>query len=155
MTPLERIEITRARLGRAMLPPAVSRNRKKPTRLSWLDSVKDLPLLGGFIRLLREWRPVGQLVLDVTRTAVTPMAERRPLTLVLVAGATGAILFWSRPWRWIFSSAVLAGFLPRLVLRVVSKVPIEWWTRVLLAAPAGSPKRASNPEQGPTQSDHF
>jgi hypothetical protein len=141
MTPLERIELSRARLRRALLPP----NRNGPARPSWLVGVKDLPFIGAAIGLLREWRSVGQVVVQVSRAAVTPLAERNPLALVLAAGAAGAILMWGRPWRRKFSSAVLAGLVPRLVARAVLEVPIESWAKMLGAALSGTPRRDSNP----------
>lgn len=139
MTALERLEASRARLRREMSPPAASTNGNVLPGVSWLDAIKDLPLIGRVTSLLRQWRPVGQLIVEAAREGATPLAERHPFALVLVAGAAGAVSLWIRPWRWIFSSAVLAALLPRLVALAASRVPLESWIKMIGASLFGRP----------------
>jgi hypothetical protein len=139
MTALEGLEVSRARLRREMSRPAVAASANGPPKSSWLDVIKDLPLIGRVTSLLRQWRPVGQLVVEAARAGAMPLAERNPFALVLVAGAAGAVLLWSRPWRWIFSSAVLAALLPRLVALAASRVPLESWIKMIGASLFGRP----------------
>jgi hypothetical protein len=148
MTAVERVEFSRARLRRALSPPPVL--AQETTRAGWLGGVADLPLIGIVIESLKEWwshhalRPVGQIVAEASRAVVTPLAQRHPFALVLSASATGAALAWSRPWRWIFSSALLAGLLPQIATRVVARLPLEMWTTMLGAALSRPASKRSN-----------
>ncbi len=152
MTALERLEASRVRLRREMSPQAASVNANGP-ELSSLDALKGLPLIGGVTSFLRRWRPVGQLVVEAARARATPLAERNPFALVLVAGAVGAVLIWSRPWRWIFSSAVLAALLPRLVALAASRVPLESWIKLIGASLFGRPASGSKRRARPAGSE--
>lgn len=69
----------------------------------------------------------GLFAKDALRAAVEPVAQRNPLGLVLGAAVAGVVLIWSRPWRWIFSPALLATLLPQVTSRVFNRgVPIPW-----------------------------
>ena len=150
MTAVERVEFSRARLRQALLPTPLSMNETRRARRSRPGGVADLPLVGVVIESLKEWwshhalRPVTQIVVEASRAVVTPLAHQHPFALVLTAGAAGAALAWSRPWRWIFSSALLAGLLPQLASRVVAKLPLETWTTMLGAA-LSRPSRSDSP----------
>lgn len=154
MTAVERVEFSRARLRRALLPPPVLPTETRRPRRFWPDGIADLPLVGIVIESLREWwshhalRPATQIVAEASRAVVTPFAQRHPFALVLSASAAGAALAWSHPWRWIFSSALLAGLLPQLASRVVARLPFETWTTMLGAAMS---RPASNRSDRPTR----
>ena len=142
-TALERVESSRARLRDAMLPPAAPRHAAtEPGDASWLQRLKRLPAVSVVVDALDAWwskhpmRPISQVAGGASNAVVKALAQRHPLPLVLVAGAAGAAVAWSRPWRWIFSSVLFAGLVPQLASRVVSKLPIESWLTIL-----GSPSR--------------
>lgn len=153
MTAVERVEFSRARLRRALSPPRVLAEETTRPRRFWLGGVADLPLVGIVIESLKEWwshhalRPASQIVAEASRAVVTPFAQHHPFALVLSASAAGAALAWNRPWRWIFSSALLAGLLPQLASRVVARLPLETWTTMLGAALS---RPASNRSDRPT-----
>ncbi|MES2100964.1 MAG: hypothetical protein V4569_14150 [Pseudomonadota bacterium] len=130
----DRIEASRARLQLAMSPPPPTPTERAGAQApSWLHRVTDLPLVSAVIESLTAWwsqhplRPVVSVANEASTAVVKPLAQRNPLTLVLVAGAIGAGLAWTRPWRWIFRSALFAGLVPQLASRVVSGLPIESW----------------------------
>lgn len=139
-TALERVEISRTRLRSAMLPPRVLSSDAVVQRATWLQGVKDLPVIGVVLESLNEWwahhplRAVGNVLAGASDAAVKPIAQRHPYALMLVAGVAGAMLVWRRPWRWIFSSAVFAGLLPRLASHAMSKLPVESWITMLSGA---------------------
>ena len=71
------------------------------------------------------------------------------LCFVLVAAAVGALLVWSRPWRWALRPALLAGLAPQFASRVVAKLPIESWMTLLdsaLSKASGSTTPSTRPE---------
>jgi hypothetical protein len=134
----DRLEISRARLRLAMTPPPAMPARAAAS--SWIDRLTDWPSVRAVIDSVQSWwghhplRPVAQVALDASDAVVKPLAQRNPMTLVLVAGVVGAGLFWSRPWRWIFRSALFAGLIPQLASRVVTHLPIESWMTMIGAA---------------------
>ena len=72
----------------------------------------------------------GRLANDALKSAVSPFAQRNPLGLVLGAAICGAVVAWTRPWRWL-TPALLATLLPQLVSRAVAETPASAWTKVL------------------------
>ncbi|MEP6872812.1 MAG: hypothetical protein ABI887_00445 [Burkholderiales bacterium] len=137
MTAVERVEFSRERLRRALLPSAESTPETRRNRLSSLGGAANLPFVGIVIESLKEWwshhalRPAAQIVAEASRAVLMPLAHHHPFVLVLSASGAGAALAWSRPWRWIFSSALLAGLLPQLASRVVARLPLETWVTML------------------------
>lgn len=65
---------------------------------------------------------------DASRTTLEPMVREHPLGAAAAAAAVGALLVWSRPWRWI-GSALLVGVLPRVASRVIANLPYEAWLK--------------------------
>lgn len=131
---VDRIEASRARLKLAMSPPPPAADDRAGLHApSWLHRLTDLPLVAAVIESVTSWwshhplRPVVSVANEASSAVVKPLAQRNPLTLVLVAGVVGAALAWTRPWRWIFRSALFAGLVPQLASRVVSNLPIESW----------------------------
>ncbi|MES3012420.1 MAG: hypothetical protein V4750_01660 [Pseudomonadota bacterium] len=154
---IDRIETSRARLKLAMSPPppAADQRTRAPAQ-PWLHRLTDLPLVSAVIESVTAWwshhplRPVAQVANEASSAVVRPLAQRNPLTLVLVAGVIGAGLAWTRPWRWIFRSALFAGLVPQLASRVVSSLPIESWMTMAGASmarqqPASRAGRAAAP----------
>ncbi len=77
------------------------------------------------------WRAVGAVAADASRAAVTPVATRHPVALVLGAALAGALLLRWGPWRWVAKRTLMAGFIPRLATRVAANVPMESWLSAL------------------------
>ena len=100
----ERLSLSRDRLRTALLVSAAAPvNAKTP-----------LHIAGLFAR-------------DAVEAAVQPLAQRNPLGMVLGAALAGAVLVWSRPWRWLLTPALLATLLPQLAARAFKQgAPIPW-----------------------------
>lgn len=145
---IDRIEASRARLKLAMLPAAASAGRGNAHADSWLHKLTDLPLVEAVIESVKSWwsqhplRPVALVASEASNAVIAPVAQRNPLTLMLVAAAMGAGLVWARPWRWILGSALFAGLVPQLASRVASSLPIESWMSMAGAACSRQPRAA-------------
>lgn len=63
---------------------------------------------------------------DASRTTLEPVVREHPVGSALAAAGIGALLVWSRPWRWV-GSALLVGVLPRVASRVIANLPYEAW----------------------------
>ena len=148
MTPVERLTLSRGRLRAAMLPPpGKSRSHPLGDRIGefvtgLVENFKAVPSLAGVIEHIEGWwaqhpfRAAGLVVAEASRKLTTPMAERHPISLVLAAALAGALLAFSRPWRWIVSPALLAGLLPSLVSRTIRELPVDSWAKVLASISA-------------------
>lgn len=144
---MDRIEASRARIRLAMSPPVPPPPdvHGEPSSSSWLHRLGDVPLVSAVVESVSAWwshhplRPVAQVANDASAAIVRPVAQRNPMTLVLVAAFVGAGLAWSRPWRWIFRSALFAGLVPQLAARVASSLPIESWMSMAGAAMSKRP----------------
>jgi hypothetical protein len=130
----QRVELTRARLRKAMTPPPPAPRRiAKPGKVTWLEKAKHLPVVGVVVDALDSWwmhhplRPVTQVVGEASNAAVQPLAQSNPITLVVGAAVAGAALAWSRPWRWMLRSALFAGIVPQIATRIISRLPVETW----------------------------
>jgi hypothetical protein len=152
MTAVERVELSRACLRSAMLPAAPAADASRQ-HASFLDTVREIPIIGVVAESMRDWwahhplHAVGEVVVGASAAAVVPLARRHPYALVLIAGAVAAALVWRRPWRWLFSSAVFAGLLPRLASRAIAKLPLDAWIAMLsasLSQPQPQPQRQPN-----------
>ena len=158
MTAAQRIELSRARLRAAMSPRAAPTGRTDDGQASWMQRLRRLPVIALVLESLDAWwtnhplHAAGQVAGQASSAVVRPVAQRHPWALVLTAGAVGALLMWSRPWRWALRPALLAGLAPQFASRVVANLPIESWMTLLsasMAQPAGttvSSPSPSNPE---------
>lgn len=154
---LDRIEASRTRLRLAMMPPPAPAPGSTPPRSeSLLRRLGALPLLNAVIESVTAWwshhpmRPVAHIANEASNAVVKPIAQRNPWSLMLVAGVAGAGLAWTRPWRWIFRSALFAGLVPQLVARVASSLPIESWMSMVGASMSQRrPARAAQAEAPP------
>ena len=149
MNPVERIELSRARLRAAMTPvPALPKTGA--AALPWLQRLKDQPAIGIIIETLQGWwsqhplRAVVHVASEAGNAVARPIAQHNPAALVVVAGVAGALLVWSRPWRWAIKPALFAGLMPQLISRVVANLPLESWLAVF-----GSTLSGGNPPTEP------
>jgi hypothetical protein len=87
----------------------------------WLNVLKKVPGLDLALELGKTWwarhpyRQAAQTVADVAKAAVLPTAQRHPLALVAGAFVVGGVLAWSRPWRWLPTSALIAALLAKVM----------------------------------------
>ena len=140
LTASQRIESSRARLRAAMRPPAAPAIGSGPQQTSWLQRVKQLPIISLLVESFDAWwsnhplHAAGQVAAEASSAVVRPVARRHPWALVLAAASVGALLAWSRPWRWALRPSLLAGLAPQFASRVVANLPIESWMTLLGAA---------------------
>lgn len=154
---MDRIEASRARIRLAMSPPVAPPPNEQggPSAPSWLHRLGEVPLVSAVVDSVSTWwshhplRSVAQIANDASAAIARPVAQRNPMTLVLVAAVVGAGLAWSRPWRWIFRSALFAGLVPQLVTRVASSLPIESWMSMAGAAMSQRPPPARTEARRP------
>lgn len=153
---IDRIELSRARLRLAMTPAPKAPPHAVGRSQSWLHRIGALPLVHSVMESVEHWwshhplRPFTQVAGEASNAVVRPVAQRNPLALVAGAAVVGAALAWSRPWRWIFRSALFAGLVPQLATRVVSNLPIEsWMTMVGSALYSGRSASNSSREAAP------
>ena len=146
MNAVERMELSRARLRDAMLPPPALPSRGSPAApLAWLERLKDQPAVAIVVDTLRSWwsrhplRAVVHVASEATNAVAKPIAQHNPVALVVLAGLAGAVLAWSRPWRWALKPALFAGLMPQLVSRVVANLPLESWLAVFASATSAAP----------------
>lgn len=88
----------------------------------------------------------GRMATDALNHAVHPVAQRNPLGLVLGAAVAGAVVAWSRPWRWILTPALVATLLPPLLSRTLGTSPPLPWMKLLTALTRPS-KKSENPRR--------
>jgi hypothetical protein len=141
---MARIEMSRERIRLAMQGASSPSVEPGQPHSSWLSGVKDVPFVGVIVNAVHSWwlqhplRPVSMVISQASAVLTRPIAQRKPITLVLAAAVGGAVLVWSKPWRWIFRSALLAGLAPQIVSRVIANMPIESWMTLFGAAMAQS-----------------
>jgi hypothetical protein len=133
LSPSQKLQLSRLRLQNALRDahaPADDTQRPStdPGAQAWLSSLKQVPGAALVLELAAQWwakHPLNlasKLASDAANAAVKPMAERHPFALVAGAAIVGGIVGWSRPWRWIMKSAVVAGLLPSLLPRVLPSI---------------------------------
>ena len=145
-----RLETSRARLREALAPPQPPPRPQRDTdSASLLQRLKALPAARLVIdgvsgwwsnHPLRAWVMLGA---GASNAAVSPLAQRSPIALVLATGVLGAALAWSRPWRWALKPVLFAGLVPQLAARVAAALPIESWIALLASVPPRRPVQAA------------
>jgi hypothetical protein len=147
--PSARIELTRARLRLAMMPPDRAHAARPAASFMSAAHLKELPVIGTIIEAIQSWwfnhpmRPVASVAVEASNAVVQPLAQRNPFALVAGAAALGALFVWSKPWRWLFGPALFAGLVPQVASRVVSNLPIESWMTMLGTALSQPPRSTS------------
>jgi hypothetical protein len=145
-TSVQRLELSRARLRHAMLPPpALPGDEHITGALAWLERIKQQPAIAILIDTLQGWwsrhplRAAVHVASEAGNAVAKPIAQHNPIALVALACVAGAVLAWSRPWRWALKPALFAGLMPQLVSRVVANLPLESWLAVLTQTPTAAP----------------
>lgn len=144
---VERVEASRARLRMAMLPPPPV-EKVAGARVSMMDRLLQIPVVGAVIESVQAWwsihplRPMSKVASEATTAAVTPIARYHPLLLMLASAGAGALIFWTRPWRWIFRTALFSGLVPQLLTRAVASLPIDSWMSIFGSV---TPRKTTNP----------
>jgi hypothetical protein len=120
----ERLAQSRQRLRHALstepatLAGTKNENFGKPAA-DWLNGLKSIPGYSLAVEVAKAWwikhpyRFAAVMVGDVAKAAVQPMAQRHPLGLVAGAFVVGGLLAWSRPWRWLPASVLVAALLTK------------------------------------------
>ena len=132
MNATERLALSRERIRQAMLRPVAhmdAADRKHPVNTSpdWLLKFRAMPAVVLLTTVFEGWWARQPLRLALSLAAQTgtvilqPTAQKHPFKLVLAAAATGSLLAALRPWRWIPTSALLAGLIPQLVSEVLKR----------------------------------
>ena len=121
---VDRLADSRARLRQAMEVIAKPPQRASggaaaslfgTTVTSWLDSLKSAPGINVIVEAVSSWwmrhplRLASGVAVDAARAMLQPVAQKNPLALVLGALVFGAVVAWTRPWRWIARQRCLPG----------------------------------------------
>lgn len=138
LTPTERLQLSRERMAQWMIRADgrhIARRRAaaagEPDRWSWLGKLRDNAAIAFVIDAVGSWwetHPLHgavDLAANLARDAVAPLAKRHPRALVASAVVVGAVLAWTRPWRWLAKPAVFTGLLTQLGSHLVAQVPFE------------------------------
>jgi hypothetical protein len=126
-------------------PPALPSHEPATGALAWLERIKQQPAIAIVIDTLQSWwsrhplRAAVHVASEAGNAVVKPIAQHNPIALVALACFAGAVLAWSRPWRWALKPALFAGLMPQLVSRVVANLPLESWHAVFTQAPTAAP----------------
>ena len=154
LSAVARVELTRARLRAAMAPePAATPSHS--LRSSWFARLESLPVVSAVLDSVRGWwtqHPLSTMTVvagEASTAIARPIARSHPYALVLIAAGVGAVLAWRRPWRWILKPALFAGLVPRVVSRVVRKLPINSWMTVLDSTLFGPPRTSARGQANP------
>lgn len=92
-----------------------------------IANLQGTPGVSVLLDLAQSWwarqpaRVALALAAETATVVLAPVAQRHPYGLVSGAAAVGALLVWVRPWRWLCTSALLAGVLPKLISEAVSR----------------------------------
>jgi hypothetical protein len=158
-TPSERLALSRERLRVAMSRPAAHpvnqfAGANRATGVSIFDLLRlALPGARVVIDALAQWwaghtpHSAQQLASQVADDVLRPLAKRHPIALVAGAAALGALLIWSRPWRWVQRPQVVSTLGPVVLSSILASGVLQAWLHDLLAkaAPAAEPSAPPPP----------
>ena len=153
----ERLALSRERMRQALQGRAPGRGASaeeagaaaRGGSVPWLDSLKSLPLAGIVIDALSGWWAQHPLRIAVVvgagaaKALAQPIAERNPLGLVVGAAVLGAVVVWSRPWRWLLKPALFAGLAPQLLQQALARLPVQPFIPLPPAGAAYAPVQPS------------
>lgn len=104
---------------------------------SWWRRLKATPGTRLLVQGVTSWAAhspllgVALLAVDALTATVRPIAQRSPLRLVFGAFVLGGVFAWSRPWRRVFTPALVAAVLPQLMSQAIKGVPrLTWMTLI-------------------------
>ena len=151
-----RLAVTRERMKLAMVLPHRARGDTSDASsdgASLMTRLRSIPGAMLLMETVENWwmrHPMRTAVLvaaEASRAIVRPVAQRTPVKLMLIALGVGAVIAWTRPWRWLIRPALFAGLLPQLVSRIVANLPVDSWMAMLgsLSDPARPGSRRSTP----------
>lgn len=159
-TPSERLALSRERLRNAMLRPPAQAGQQFATGtpsggVNVFDLLKlAMPGAAVVIDALAQWwaghsgQSANQLAGQVANEVLRPLAKRHPIALVAGAATLGALLIWSRPWRWALRPQLLSTLGPVLLSSVLASGVLQAWFQSQMAkasAPAPSPTPTPEP----------
>lgn len=164
-TAADRLALSRERLRGAMIEithppkrPSALGDNVGPMARALFRKAQGLPGAGIVLESLGSWwrqhplRTLGIVAEAGSRRLLRPIADRNPQSLLLGAAAIGALLVFSRPWRWILRPALFIGLLPQLTKQVLKRMPVESW--VTLAANVMSRSAGPRAAGAVTRSSH-
>jgi hypothetical protein len=141
----ERLEASRKRLRSALM--VIAHPPPRPSLLDGLelgsfgtqilDRLKALPGAAIALEILGHWwaehplHVAGELAEQASRRYIGPFAKKNPLAIIVGGVAIGALLTFSRPWRWLLRPALFAGLLPQLASQALKRLPLDTWLKVL------------------------
>ena len=154
---IERLALSRERLRSTMMPapPKSSAHASGfgsadgSLTANLAERLKELPGAAMVIDAVQTWwshHPLRTATLvagEASRKFAAPLAERNPFALILGAVVAGALVAWTRPWRWILRPALFAGLLPAVASRFMRQLPLESWLRMFASVTARSARETA------------
>ena len=98
-------------------------NRPRGAR-GWLKSLRANPLAAIAVDAFTDWwarhplQSSARLAEAAARETIAPLVKRHPVAVLGSAALAGALLVWSRPWRWLLKPALLTGRASQIAGRV-------------------------------------
>lgn len=145
---------------------AQAKSRDRGTSSNWWVALSAIPVLGPLISDAASWwadhplRAVADLFSRPGTSVSKPLTQRHPWAMLIGAAAVGALVMWTRPWRFaLLRRAVYSGLLPQVVSSVLARVPTDGllnlaqsvWQRP--AQGKASPAPAVTVQQAPRRSE--
>lgn len=132
----ERLEKSRRLMRKQMVElNAASAQAKSPGRgtpSNWWVALSAIPVLGPLISDAARWwadhplRAVADLFARPSATTAEPLTQRHPWAMLIGAAAVGALLMWTRPWRFaLLRRAVYSGLLPQVMSSVLARLSTD------------------------------
>lgn len=132
MNAAERLALSRERMRQAMRHPDADTEHADPDRPvntgpDWLFKLRATPAAILLVSVFEGWwdrqplRVALSLAAETGTVILQPVAQKHPFKLVLAAAATGGLLAAVRPWRWVPTSALLAGLIPQLMSEALKR----------------------------------
>ena len=152
-----RLEASRARLRTALM--AIAHPPPKPSLLDdlgigsfgsqILERLKALPAVALVIESIEQWwaehplHAAGELAEEASRRYVAPIARENPVAVIVGSLVFGALLFASKPWRWLFRPALFIGLVPQIASHALKRMPLDAWLQMLSSFSARRAAKAS------------
>ena len=162
----ERLEASRKRLRSALM--TIAHPPPKPSLIDdlhlgnfgtqILDRLKALPGAALALEILEHWwaehplHVAGSLAEQASRRYIGPFAKKNPLAIVVGGVVLGAVLAFSKPWRWLLRPALFAGLLPQLASQALKRLPLDSWLAMLstlTAKHSAGKKPSADPQASP------